>query len=88
MIDFNNRSLDIQGAIDSYRNILPKINLHGPSNFNLIMNYINNKKNLMHEMVYKVLVIITDGDPEDIQKTIDEIVISSFLPISFLIITI
>ena len=42
----------------------------------------------MHEMIYKVLVIITDGDPEDIQKTIDEIVISSFLPITFLIVSI
>ena len=52
------------------------------------MNYINNKTNLMHEMIYKVLVIITDGDPEDIQKTIDEIVISSFLPITFLIVSI
>ena len=52
------------------------------------MKFINNKNNLLHEMIYKVLVIITDGDPQDLQSTIDEIVVSSFKPISFLIISI
>ena len=39
-------------------------------------------------MIYKVLAIITNGDPQDVQSTIDEIVVSSFKPISFLVICI
>lgn len=88
MIDFDNRLAGIESAIDSYRNILPEVNLNGPANFNLIINFINNKTNLMHDMIYKVLVIITDGDPQDIMQTIDEIVVSSFLPITFIIVSI
>ena len=52
-----------------------------------MINYIN-QKGADHNMFYKVCVIITDGDPQDLQQTIDNLVISSFKPISFIVVTV
>lgn len=39
-------------------------------------------------MYYKVLVLITDGEPNDLEKTIDQIVISSHKAVSIIIISV
>ena len=43
---------------------------------------------MLHDFVYKVCIIITDGEPQDLQDTIDQLVISSFKPISFVVISV
>ena len=45
-------------------------------------------KQVDHELFYKVLVIITDGEPTDVQATIDQIVVSSHKPVSIILISV
>lgn len=73
-----------QGAIQAYTDQIHNYNLSGPTNYSEIIACINNKQ-VAHELFYKVCVIITDGDPQDMKETIDQIVISSFKPVSFII---
>ena len=39
-------------------------------------------------MFYKVCVIITDGEPQDLEETINNLVISSCKPISFIVVSV
>ncbi len=41
-----------------------------------------------HQFFYKVCIIITNSDPEDLDNTINQIVVSSFKPVSFIIISV
>lgn len=86
-IDFGNTVVGTAGAIQSYANGLHQIQLSGPGHLSKIIEHVNNKQ-VLHDFVYKVCIIITDGEPQDLQNTIDQLVISSFKPISFVIISV
>ena len=77
----------IQGIIEVYHNALQVVELYGPTLFGPIIKTINqmikNEKNINK---YHILMILTDGKIDDIDNTIDELVASSFLPLSVIII--
>ena len=86
-LDLMNQMAGVDGAVSCYLQWLPSITLAGPTFYREVMDQIN-KRQVDHELYYKVLVIVTDGEPNDLQDTIDQIVISSFKPISYIIISV
>lgn len=83
---------EIQGIDNvclAYKNSLTKLRFSGPTNFSPIIKYVTNhlienlKKNIWS---YGILLFITDGQISDMDQTIDEIVESSYLPLSIIII--
>ena len=80
----------IDGVLKEYRKFLPKINLTGPTNFAPIINDLNiDVKTALREgkiMKYNILMILTDGQIDDMIETKDALVEASFLPISVIII--
>ena len=80
----------IDNVLKEYRNFITKVVLWGPTNFAPMIRDLNrevkddiNKGNFMH---YNILMILTDGQINDMQETIDELVEASFLPISVIIV--
>ena len=77
----------IEGIIEEYHKAIHKVELWGPTFFCPIirkMNQIIKKENNVFK--YHILMILTDGKIDDIDKTIEELVESSFLPLSVIII--
>lgn len=64
-IDIYNFYPGIKGVVDSYASMLEQLCPSGPTHFAEVIKEVN-KKNVDHEMIYKVLVIITDGEPVDL----------------------
>jgi hypothetical protein len=66
---------------------LPKIELDGPTHFSeVIEKMITIAKDKLHSNTYHILLIITDGEIHDMQKTVNAIIEASGLPISIIII--
>ena len=87
---FDPRVNGIDEVISHYQSALSTVNLYGPTYFNEILSETNNKMqatqvNQMNQK-YSILCILTDGVINDMQKTIDEIVRGSSLPISVIIV--
>lgn len=65
----------LDGVVEAYKNALKNVNLYGPTNFAPIIELINDMAE--GEQVdqlnqkYNILLIITDGIINDMQKTID-----------------
>ena len=77
----------IQGVIEAYHKAVHKIRFSGPTLFAPIIKKINNMiKKDINNFKYNILLILTDGKIDDINETIDELVESSFLPLSVVII--
>ncbi|OMJ84219.1 hypothetical protein SteCoe_14706 [Stentor coeruleus] len=77
----------VQGLLDAYRKALPLVNLSGPTLFkNIIENVIAVAKSQPPHAAYHVLLILTDGDINDMSDTIVKIVEASQLPISIIIV--
>lgn len=77
----------ITGVLEVYRSALLLIKLHGPTHFRpLIQKVIDTVKKVNNNNVYNILMIMTDGNINDMDKTIDALVEASFLPISVIII--
>ena len=80
----------IDNVLVEYRKFITEIKLSGPTNFAPMIRDLNNevKKNLSDGMVmgYNILLILTDGQIDDLNDTIDEMVEASFLPISVIIV--
>jgi len=78
----------IDNIIPVYRNCLSLIKMHGPTCFAPIIRktikYAEETKG--NNNVYYILMILTDGQINDMPETEDAIVDASFLPISFIII--
>ncbi len=77
----------IEGIIEEYHKALQKVELWGPTFFKPILRkmiQIIKKENNIFK--YHVLMILTDGKIDDMDKTIDELVEGSFLPLSVIII--
>lgn len=90
-----NRSLDpnihtINGVLSCYRTVVPTLNFYGPTCFAPIINNLNRivKEDLAEgrNMIYNILMILTDGQINDMAETIDALVEASLLPISVIII--
>ncbi|KAI3660878.1 hypothetical protein MP638_006635 [Amoeboaphelidium occidentale] len=86
--------LGIQEVLTSYRLALQNVKLHGPTLFapfissqcDQVEAYMRNRKNLKEPWTYQVLLIITDGEINDMPQAIKSIVRASHLPISIIII--
>ena len=80
----------IDGILQTYRTVLNKTQLWGPTHFHYFIEYLNNcvTRDVSREdyNTYNILMILTDGIIEDMDDTIDALVESSYLPISVIII--
>ena len=80
----------LENIINTYREVVFKINFSGPTYFTpLIKNVINMiKLNLenSNENIYYILMILTDGQINDMPQTCDAIVEAAYLPLSIIII--
>ena len=77
----------IQGVIEAYHNAIYKIKFSGPTFFAPIIRKVNSMiKKDINNFKYNILMLLTDGQIEDIDSTIDELIESSFLPLSVVII--
>ena len=80
----------IDNVLKEYRNFITKIGLSGPTYFAPMIKDLNAvvKEDLRKGlyMNYNILMILTDGQIDDMQNTIDELVEASFLPISVIIV--
>ena len=76
--------------LKSYNNVLQNIQLHGPTYFSEIINksaqYASSNELSQENQQYYILLIITDGIINDLDKTIDEIALASNFPLSIIII--
>ena len=80
----------IDGVLKEYRNFITKIHLSGPTYFAPLIKDLNFEVNKElkegKKMHYHILMILTDGQIDDMQETKDALVEASFLPISVIII--
>ena len=80
----------IEGVLQAYQNSLNRIQLYGPTYFNEIIQTAAvsaaSMENSPKEQNYVILMIITDGIINDMQKTIDAIVGATELPLSIIIV--
>uniref|UniRef100_A0A7N6FBT2 Copine-3 n=1 Tax=Anabas testudineus TaxID=64144 RepID=A0A7N6FBT2_ANATE len=78
----------IQGIVEAYRMVLPKLRLSGPTNFSPIINHVASIASAAAQTnsQYFVLLILTDGEITDFDQTRDAIVRASLLPMSIIIV--
>ena len=79
----------IKGVFDIYTSALSKVELSGPTFFAPMFQEINKftEASLKQDPDnYTVLLVITDGSIHDINRTIDEIIMGSELPLSIIIV--
>lgn len=76
--------------MEAYKNAINRVNLYGPTHFASLLDLVNEMTENMNvtqtNQKYNILLIITDGVINDMQKTIDEIVRGSRLPLSIIIV--
>ena len=82
---------DINGlnnVLIAYRNVLPKLNFSGPTYFEPLLTQIFTTVASMDnkQMNYNIVLLLTDGMINDMQKTVDLIVGANDLPISLIIV--
>jgi hypothetical protein len=85
----NNPSIiGIENIISQYKKAVKTVNFSGGTYFAPVINKINDimKNNIDGNFKYHILVIISDGQIGDLQRTIDSIVESSKYPLSIIII--
>uniref|UniRef100_A0A3Q0RU85 Copine-3 n=1 Tax=Amphilophus citrinellus TaxID=61819 RepID=A0A3Q0RU85_AMPCI len=78
----------IQGIVEAYRTVLPKLKLSGPTNFSPIINHVASTaaSAAQTNAQYCVLLILTDGEITDFDQTRDAIVRASRFPMSIIIV--
>ena len=77
----------IDNVINVYHKCLDKLTFAGPTYFSpIIKRVINNIRQKKNVLEYNILLILTDGNIDDIQNTIDSIVEASFEPLSIIIV--
>ena len=86
-----NDNADINGlnnVLIAYRNVLPKLNFSGPTYFEPLLTQIFTTVASMDnkQMNYNIVLLLTDGMINDMQKTVDLIVGANDLPISLIIV--
>ena len=92
-INFNDNPeiLTLENVIKYYKESLNKVKFYGPTNFapiiKKVMSDINDDlENRREENHYHILLILTDGIPNDMKYTVDCIVEASKLPLSIVIV--
>ncbi len=77
----------VENIIKEYHNCLNKIYFSGPTHFAPIINKIIEEIKRIDDIYdYHVLMILTDGEIDDLEETIDALVEGSFYPLSVIII--
>ena len=80
----------LDGVVEVYKNALKNVNLYGPTNFapiiELVADMAEEENVTQANQKYFILLILTDGIINDMQKTIDQIVRGSNLPMSIIIV--
>ncbi|RHZ85897.1 hypothetical protein Glove_58g26 [Diversispora epigaea] len=80
----------VNGILTAYSQTMNSVELYGPTNFSPIINHtaqkIRSELNAGNNMVYYVLLIITDGVITDMQSTVRAIIKASSLPLSIVIV--
>ena len=77
----------IGGIIQAYHAAFNYVQLFGPTFFGpIIKTVIDIIKNEYNNLKYHILLILTDGQIDDIDDTIDQLVDASFLPLSVIIV--
>lgn len=87
---FNPRVDGLEQVVTTYQQALSNAKLYGPTHFSPILSTVNamaesEPVNQQHQK-FSILVIITDGIINDMNKTIDEIVRGSELPLAIIIV--
>ena len=86
---FRPEAQGLDGMLHTYQQIMPSISFSGPTYFAPILRYVNEMVRFSTEESchrYFTLLILTDGVIHDFEQTKDEIVESSYLPISIIIV--
>jgi len=80
----------LEGVLDSYKHAIKNVDLHGPTYFHKVLETVNDMSEGLEvsqrNQKYIILLIITDGIINDMEKTIDQIVRGSSLPLSIIIV--
>uniref|UniRef100_A0AAV2MEN3 C2 domain-containing protein n=1 Tax=Knipowitschia caucasica TaxID=637954 RepID=A0AAV2MEN3_KNICA len=80
----------IQGLVQAYQNILPKLQLYGPTNISPIIQKValtaSQEQHAKEALQYFILLVLTDGVVTDMADTREAIVDSSRLPMSIIIV--
>ena len=79
----------IDGLIEAYKSCLTKVQLYGPTYFSEILNNAAAKSMGIcdqRNQTYNILLIITDGVINDMQRSIDAVVDATRLPLSIIIV--
>ena len=89
-INFNDADPNIyllENILEVYHQCLKQITLHGPTYFApIIKRVIESIRENNNKYEYQILLILTDGIIVDLDETIDQLVIGSFLPFSVVIV--
>ena len=89
---FNPEVIGVQGILNAYHKSINVCGLFGPTYFTPVLQQINGHMQVksadqsQYSQKYQILMIITDGDIQDLQTSIDEIVAASSQPLSIIII--
>ena len=85
---FTPEVVGVEGVLEAYKNALGTVSLHGPTKFSDLLALTRQYAAPSHEseVKYFILLIITDGVIEDLQKSIDQIVELAELPVSIVIV--
>ena len=85
--DGNNKIKGIENVITEYKRTLKEVYLSGGTYFAPVIQKINEKlNNNKNKLNYNILLIISDGEVDDINEIINKIIKSSKLPLSIVII--
>eukprot|EP01119_Soliformovum_irregulare_P011920 TRINITY_DN3051_c0_g1_i1.p1 TRINITY_DN3051_c0_g1~~TRINITY_DN3051_c0_g1_i1.p1 ORF type:complete len:604 (+),score=195.97 TRINITY_DN3051_c0_g1_i1:84-1895(+) len=79
----------VDGILGAYQSALANVVLYGPTKFSEIIRTsaeISRIQNSQDSQKYFILLIITDGIINDMQQTMDEIVLAANLPLSIIIV--
>ena len=87
---FNPEVDGLEGVQAAYKSALQNVNLYGPTNFaptlEMVCDMAESARVTQDNQKYFILLIITDGIINDMQKTIDQVVRGSSLPLSIVIV--
>ena len=80
----------IEEVISAYEDVIPKIQLYGPTHFSEVIHtsveYASAAKVSQDKQQYFILLILTDGIINDLDETVDELVLACDLPISIIVV--
>jgi hypothetical protein len=76
----------VQGLLQAYAGSLQVVKLYGPTNFEPVVSHVTMISKECRKRAYNVLLILTDGDITDKQKTITALVAASTEPMSVIIV--